>query len=356
MKILIPEHISEEITQKIKAVSHDIEVARLKIIEKESVIRKILRKIASRTLSYKFYKRFDFLYRPKKKFSFFVGKERLNGQLKNTQVFLATWIINKDMFRTLLNYLPNLKWVHSTKTGTEHLSAHRLEERGVLLTNSSGIHSRRIAEFVMACIFEVSKHISGHIALKRMQKWEELKSTELAGKTVGILGTGSIGTEVAKKAKALEMKTFGYNRTVEQNPHFDKIVVPRQLQEVLGVSDFLVICLPLTQETKGLLGKIELTMMKPSAYIINIARSQIIQEDALIDALKKKTIAGAILDAFHPEMQLPNHPFYKLDNVLLTHYSAHASSSSNQEIFELFLKNIRLYLEEVRPPNILETP
>lgn len=354
MKILIPDHIPQEITEKIKEISNEIEVLRLKIIEKENIARRILRKTTSHILSYNIYKKLNFLYQPKKRYSFFIGKEKVNGQLENTKIFLASWAINHDAFRDLLGYLPDLKWVHSTKTGIDHLSDPRLRERNILLTSSKGVHSSRIAEFVMACIFELSKRISEHICLTRTREWKELQSIELEGKLIGILGTGGLGTAIAKKAKGLGMKTIGCIRTIKQNPYFDEILETAQLSQVLKESDFLVVCLPLTGETEGLIGEKELAMMKPSAYIINVARSRIINEDALIKALSQNRIAGAILDVFHPEMQLPNHPFYKLDNVILTHYSAHASATSNYESLEIFVRNIKLYIENKPLNNIVD--
>ena len=345
MKILIPDHTPPKDIEKLKAMSYDVELVILRVVVKENITRKILRNIASRVLSYGLYERIERVCGPQRKYFFYADGKLLVSPLEDIDVFLVSWVVDKDAFKQVIPYLPNLKWIHSIKTGIDYLDPDFTEKNKITVTNSRGVHSERIAEFALACLFSISKRIYRHIDLKRRKKWGEIESVDLKGKTVGILGAGSIGNAVAAKCSALGVKVIGRDLKSSANDNFLEIMALDRLREVIERSDFFIVCLPLTPETEGLISFKELSFMKRSAFIINLGRSTVINEKALIKALEEKAIGGAIFDVFHNKMQLPNHPFYKFDNVILTHYSAHASESSQRELFELFIMNMERYLK-----------
>jgi D-2-hydroxyacid dehydrogenase (NADP+) len=184
------------------------------------------------------------------------------------------------------------------------------------------------------------------------------ETAELHGKTVGILGLGNLGGAVARKAKAgFEMKVLGYDIVHVENPHVDVSYLPGQLGSILKESDFVVVTLPLVPETNGLLGKQEFRMMKNSAYLINVARGEIVVKDALVEALKEKRIAGAALDVYwgDPTVNfLPaDDPLWELDNVILTPHHAGTSDRYMPRAFELFCTNLERYMKGERLINLV---
>lgn len=346
MTILIPEHISKELADKIREFSGETRISILRIQENESLLRRATRRLLGAYLPYSLYSRIGAYLKPKKKYKFFVDNTELTEPIENIDVFLATWVINKDIFCRLLNFLPALKWVHSTKTGVDHLYDERIVRGNILLTSSKGIHSRRIAEFVIAIILAFSKNLLEHMKLNQRRIWQELSAVEITGKTVGILGVGNIGKEIAKMARTLGMKVSGFALTAASSASVDRLYKKDELHKLLADSDFIVNCLPLTAMTKMILGEKEFACMKSSSFLINISRGEVIDEKALIIALREKKIAGAALDVINGDSIPHKHPFYDLTNVLLTHHSAYNSINANEEIIEGFIDNIRRFLSK----------
>ncbi len=161
---------------------------------------------------------------------------------------------------------------------------------------------------------------------------------------MGIVGYGHIGREVAKRAGAFDMKVMAIKRSRSETLEGTTLLDLRNLRDLLKICDFLVICLPLTKETEGLIGETELAAMKKEAYIFNVSRGRVINEKALIRALRENWIAGACLDVL-AEMPLPrNSPFYSLSNVVITHHSSYSSPNSYREIFNMFLSNLQRFI------------
>lgn len=334
MKILIPEFILTRGKEHIKNIAPIAEIAILKIVKKKDIMRRVLRKIAEVICPYGLYKKMSWLIGHKRKFTLFVNDQILSKPLRGIDVLLVTWDVHRDIFITLLDYLPDLKWIHSTVTGIEHLKDDRLKEKNILLTSSKGIHSKRIAEFTLALILHFAKRISEHRACQKKHVWKQFESIEIEGKTLGILGMGNIGKEIASKARMLGMNIIGYD-------YFQSA----SLQELLQVSDFIVICLPLTNETRNVIGMKEFLKMKRSSFLINIAREQLVDEESMVTALKSKLIAGAAIDVIRDDYLPKNHPFNRLDNVIITHHSAFSSDTAWDEMLERFLSNCKLYRE-----------
>jgi phosphoglycerate dehydrogenase-like enzyme len=253
-----------------------------------------------------------------------------------------------------------LKWFQALSAGYEHILKTGLIKKEVLFTNAAGVAAVPVSETVLGFMLSLAK--------KFPQMWERQKkrtlvrtpgeTAELYGKVVGILGLGNLGGAVARKAKAgFEMKVLGYDIVRVENPHVDVFSFPGQLESVLKESDFVVVTLPLTPGTNGLLGKEEFRMMKNTAYLINVARGEIIVKDALVEALKEKRIAGAALDVYWGDPTVNFLPaddrLWELDNVILTPHNAGTSDRYLPRAFEVFCTNLERYIKGERLINLV---
>ena len=344
MKILVPDHYHEGWIERIRAVSSNIKVVKLTITKEYNNFWRGVRWISLRCLPFVLHERIaHFLDQAYCRKGFLLDSKNPEGTERGIEVFLASWVITPDIFARLLPLLPGLKWVHSTVTGVDHLLSSEMIKRDIVITSSIGIHKKRIAEFVIALILTVAKKIPEHLRLQRKRKWESLTADEIERKTVGIIGLGNIGREVAGKAIALGMKVVATKKNQIEIEGVN-LLPPEKLPELLKVSDFVVIAAPLTKETFGMIGKKELQMMKKSAYLINVSRGEIVQEETLIQALRKNLIAGACLDVFSSMPLPPNSPFYSLNNLIISHHSAFSSPHSNREVFDFFIANLERYV------------
>jgi phosphoglycerate dehydrogenase-like enzyme len=236
----------------------------------------------------------------------------------------------------------NPSWIHSIMTGIDRLS---VIPGTTLVTNSRGIHSLRIAEFVMAVIFAFSKNLPEHINQGRNKIWKSLSSKMVRGASIGIVGLGSIGKEIAKLAKLCGMVVWATRRKIVFNDFVDHLLPPEELQNMLREVDYVVIAVPLIGETINLIGKAEIEMMKSTACLINVARGAVVDEDSLYYALKKKFIRGACIDVFKDEKPLPkNSRFYKLKNLLITSFSTYYSDDSKEQVMDLFFMNLERFI------------
>lgn len=247
--------------------------------------------------------------------------------------------------RLLVEALPrlSLRWVHTFSIGLDDPAYRRIVERGILLTNGAGTQSQPIAQHVLLMMLHHVKGMAHWERNKTLHRWERTPSDELTGKTVCLLGLGGIGAAVARAAKAFEMHVIGLRRRPDPVSHVDEILPAHAVGDLCARADFLVICAPLTRQTKGIIGPGELARMKPSAYLINVARGPLIQEPALIAALREGRIAGAALDVFDQEPLPPDHPLWDLPNVVITPHQAPSSPLHLVRGTELFIENLRRY-------------
>jgi len=229
------------------------------------------------------------------------------------------------LFRDLFLRCPNLNWVHSFSAGVENTLFPELIASPVPLTNARGVFSRSLAEFAIAGALFFDKKIADMRRQQAEGRWVNMDVDELHGKTMGIVSYGSIGQACARLAKAFGMKVLAMRRRPElsaSDPLVDHVYGPGQLRDMITLSDFVVIASPITPETRGLVGAEEIAAMKSSAVLINVGRGPVVVEAALIDALSHHRIRGAALDVFDVEPLPAGHPFYSLDNVLLSPHSA----------------------------------
>lgn len=243
-----------------------------------------------------------------------------------------------------------LRWVHVWGAGVDRLPLALFRAKGVWLTNSSGVHPFPISETVLAMMLAFTRKIHTYVRQQTQQTWHHAHlSQEMHGRTVGILGAGAIGEETARLARAFGMRTLGLRRSGQPAPHVDRMFRPDELSTLLPECDYVVNALPLTPATHHLIGAREFALMKRSAFYVNIGRGGTNDEEALIAALREKTIAGAGLDVFEQEPLPTGSPFWQLDNVILTPHSAGSTEHYDDRALAYFLDNMRDYIQGNQP-------
>jgi phosphoglycerate dehydrogenase-like enzyme len=240
--------------------------------------------------------------------------------------------------------LPGLKWFHSFSAGVDSPVFKLIIDNGALLTNSSGASAPSIAQHVLAMMLYRSKRLDQFVAQQSRREWAHVRGTDLNGLTAGIIGTGAIGGETARLAKAAGMRTIGVRRSGKPAKHIDEMVTSKRLPYLLRESDFVVLACPLTRETEGLIGERELRSMKPSATLINVARGRIVDEAALISALEAGVIAGACLDVFTVEPLPETSPLWAMPNVFITPHNSGVSPSNMERAMSMFIDNLARYV------------
>lgn len=252
----------------------------------------------------------------------------------------------------MLEELPRLAWVQILSAGADKLPLEELHQRGIRLTNAKGVHQIQMSEFALLQMLQWARRADLHFSNQLDKRWgRRVPSGELYGQTAGILGTGSIGQAIAAKAKAFGMRTLGYNTSGRKAPHFDEVYNgPDGLLTVLGASDYVVVIVPSTPDTQGLIGQEQLQAMKPSACLINLARGTVVSEPELIAALQNGIIAGAALDVFEEEPLPSESPLWKLPNVLITPHVAGASPHYNERVADIVRENLRRLAKDPNGP------
>ena len=246
--------------------------------------------------------------------------------------------------RALLDRAQKVRWYHSVGAGVENLvTLPHFRERRITLTNNSGAMDIPIAEHVIAMILMAAKRLYLYRDQQHRQKWEEHRQDEIRGATLVVFGLGSIGAETARLGAAMGMRVIGVRRSTVPVPGVERIVPPEQLAEVAGEADYLAVCAPLTQRTRGAVSREVLARMKSSGWVINIARGPIIDDGALVEALREKRIGGAALDALTPEPLPADSPLWGFDNVIITPHSSNSSPNVRPRTVALIRENLRRY-------------
>jgi phosphoglycerate dehydrogenase-like enzyme len=214
------------------------------------------------------------------------------------------------------------------------------------LTNSRGVFARSLSEFAVAGMLYFAKNLNRMREAQRTQKWEQFDVEELHGSVLGVVGYGEIGRRTAERAKPFGMMVHILRRRpalAAGDPLVDRVYGGDELDSLLDASDYLLISAPLTDETRGMLGAAQLARMKSSAVLINLGRGPVVVETALVNALRQGKIRGAVLDVFDEEPLPAGHPFYLLDNVLLSPHCADHTATWMDEAIQLFIENLELF-------------
>ena len=251
---------------------------------------------------------------------------------------------NPRRVRQLLDATPKLRWYHTVSAGVENMPLPELAQRGIVLTNNSGSYDIQIAEHLMAFVFAASRQLHRYRDNQRASDWKEQQHQELRDATIVVYGMGSIGGEIARLASAVGMRVIGVRRKAgPSEPGIDRVVAADRLAEVVGEADYLAIAAPLTSATRGAISREVISRMKPTAWIMNIARGAIVDEPAIVEALQAKRIAGAALDVFTTEPLPKESPLWTLENVIITPHHSGSSPRAGERTLALFAENLRRY-------------
>ncbi|MCB0954325.1 MAG: D-2-hydroxyacid dehydrogenase, partial [Microthrixaceae bacterium] len=237
----------------------------------------------------------------------------------------------------------SLQWVQAPGAGMEHEIWGQLLERGVRLSNAAGVHAEPIAQYVFTYVLNDLRQVDRHREMQADRTWRSVVSDDLTSKSIGIVGMGGIGAAVARIAKAFGMHVMGLRRGEIVDPNVDVRLGPDQLPTLLAQSDYVVLALPLTEETTGLIDSDALGSMRGSAVLINVARGAVVDEPALISALEARTIRAAVLDVTTVEPLEEDSPLWSLDNCVITPHDAGYSPLAGERLGELFTENLALF-------------
>ena len=275
------------------------------------------------------------------------AKQNFQAIMAKANVLFSTPSVPTD----LADLSPHLRWIQSTAAGADRILDNPIAN-DVVITTASGIHAIPIGEYVIGAILAFSKGFPSAIHSQEGRAWQGHGAEELKGRTVGIIGLGAIGSQVAKLARFFGLRILASRRSVSERKSgpdagledIDELLPPSDLHYLLGESDYVVITAPITPETHHLIGTPELKSLKPSAVIINISRGAIIDEPALIEALREGRIRGAALDVFEKEPLPPESELWDLPNVILTPHSSGSTTLYMDRAIELFCDNLRRFL------------
>ncbi len=268
-----------------------------------------------------------------------MGPEAQEQAIGKAEILLGSRF-NTD---NLAGRAPKLKWIQSTSAGVEKV-APKIPKH-VMLTNASGVHGPKGGEYGMTGILMLNHRVPHFATVQRQAKWDQAFATIVTGKTVIILGVGAIGSVVAAHAKKFGMRVLGVSRNGKPHKSVERMYRPKDLPKLLPKADFVVGALPLTGETRGLLGRKELDLLPAHAGIVNLGRAAVIDYEALRDKLIKGELSGAVLDVF-PEEPLPaSSPLWSTPNLIISpHCGVDDATTYVARCLDIFLGNVRRYL------------
>lgn len=276
-------------------------------------------------------------------------KEEAKKEIVDTDIFCC---FDSLASTEIIKAAKKLKWIHILSAGVNRIMPF-VKDKPFLISNSRGVHAIPIAEHILAMMlmFERQINVAFRNQIKRVWERNNLKVSELYRKTAAVIGLGEIGLRVAGLCKALGTRVVAVKRTIADKPEcVDELYLTEEMDKAIKQADYVVICLPLTKETRHVFGEKELKQMKKSAYIINIGRGEIIDEKALIKALKNKQIRGAGLDVFEQEPLPKSSPLWEMENVIATPHYAGLTDKYVERALDIFLKNLEAFKKKEKMP------
>jgi phosphoglycerate dehydrogenase-like enzyme len=242
---------------------------------------------------------------------------------------------------------PNLKWIHVTSAGVNHLSPFDWMKNNLILTNSSGVHSKKAGEFGLMSILMLQNQMTKIVTNQKNKEFVTLLSKPIDGFKVVVVGTGSLGGSMIKHVSKLGAEVIGVNRKGNDVEGCSKVITFDKLDEVLPSADFLYLAVPETEETKGLINKTRLDSLKSTCGIVNIGRHSVLDYKTLRIKLEKNEIAGAILDVFSHEPIPKDSYLWDTPNLIITpHISSDSQGNYIEMVLKIFFKNLKLFLEK----------
>jgi len=256
--------------------------------------------------------------------------------------------------------MQRLRWVQTVSAGVDRMDFEELRRRGIPLTNSSGIHANNIAEHIMSLMLAFARKLPYLVREQEQHRWSSevgrISSFEITGQTLLVLGLGKIGEQLAVRGKGMQMRVIATRRRIEidRESVADEVFPLSALAERIGEADHVAITLPLTRDTEGLFSAALIEKMKPGAYLYNIGRGSIIDQDALIAALQSRRLGGAGLDVTTPEPLPADSPLWDLDNVIITPHTSGSSPKLMERAVALWSDNLRRFLDGKPLRNVVD--
>ena len=269
----------------------------------------------------------------------------------DTDIAFAWGQMNLDPF---LSEAPNLKWIQTLSAGVDQILTPKVIERNIPVTNTKGIHGIPISEYIFATLLSFNRELPKIQEQQKSKIWKKVTGNEIFGKTIGIVGLGAIGNEIAKRAKAFGMTVLGSKHSKTNEPLVDQLFGPDELDQLLPQCDVVVLALPSTEATQGLFDLEKFKLMRPTSIFINISRGDIVIESDLIKALQENIIKHAILDVFQTEPLPDTSPLWTLPNSTLTPHISASTPYYVDRAIDIFTANLKLYLEDKSLKNIID--
>lgn len=249
----------------------------------------------------------------------------------------------------------DLEWIHVAAAGVDTLMFEELAASDIVVTNARGVFDRPIAEFVLAAILAVAKDVHRSHDLQAARTWQHRETKTVAGSTALVVGTGSIGREIARLLRAVGIDVRGAGRTARtSDPDFGTVVASAELADHVGWADHVVVIAPLTDATRNLLDERVLAAMKPSAHVVNVARGPIVDESALVAALDAGIIAAATLDVFQTEPLPDDHPLWTTPGVVITPHMSGDAEGWTETMARQFVDNALRWLDGKPLENVVD--
>ncbi len=262
-----------------------------------------------------------------------------SAQLAQTEVLLA---LNAPP--GVLEKMPKLRWIQAITVGIDNWLARPDLRESISLTCARGSHRVAMPENILGALFHITKPYAQVTIDQRESRWVRHVSAPLAGKTLGILGLGTIGQELAKKAAALELRVIGTKRSPEPVAGVEKVYAPEEIDTLLAQSDFVLLLLPLTAQTDCIINRRSLAKMKRGAWLLNFGRGGLVNDDDLVAALKNKVIAGAVLDVYRTEPLPKEHPFWGTEGITVVPHIGGLIAGRDEIVAGIFTENARRFL------------
>lgn len=249
---------------------------------------------------------------------------------------------------------PNLKMMFCTSAGLDAVPFADLPP-GVQVLNNRGVHGPKAGEYGIMALLMLANHIPSFVTSQRAGQWSRLKATIMAGRTVTIVGLGSLGGAVASHAAQFGMRVTGVRNNPADHPACERVVATAALDDVLPGTEFLVLACPLTEQTRNLLDRRRIGLLPPGAGVINIGRGPLLDQDAICDALEQGALGGAVLDVFTPEPVPPGHRLWSVPNMIMTpHMSSDDHLAYNARSLDIFIENLRAFERGDALPNLFD--
>ena len=280
----------------------------------------------------------------KEKINFYIDwdEDNFNSSIFNSDILLTYDFPNYNLGKIA----PKLKWIHCTAAGVEHLSPFNWILDNLTLTNSSGVHAKKAGEYGLMSILMLQNHMPKIITNQKNKEFVSLFSNPIAGKNIVLVGTGSLGSSMAKLVAPLGANIIGVNKRGKSVKGCNQIITIDKLDTVLPEADILYLALPETSETKNLINHKRLSLLKKSCSIVNIGRQSALDYKVLCEKLNKKELAGAMLDVFEKEPIPNDSKIWNTQNLIITpHISSDDNGNYVKMTLDLFIKNLKLFIE-----------